>query len=578
LATIAARGGKAGRAQQLADQVLGLPEARLSAPDRSQALVVKARLALGAEGGAEQAVRDLEEAIKAWPENLAAIELLSERHMGAGEFEKALDQLENLQAAGVKSAELSIRIAAAARALGRNERAEKTLEEAAQAFPDKPAVQAAIGDLALDQKDYDTAREAYEKALSLDAGYQQARLRIADLLVRKAKVREAIEYIEEGIRKNPNSAALLVGLGQMQIRLGVAGRQRQYFEEAKATFEKALKVDPTSQLARLALARALVRLDQPKPALKLLEELAVHPDVHEDLSYDLAGARAELGDHAGAIEDYERALVLRKDDPEVLVGLAEAFINKGDPERAREPLERALKSAPDLAKAHYLAGRVELAAGKAGDAVQRFKRALDFDTRDYATRYWLGRALETQGDPAAVKAAREEYDLVASAAEKDDRLAQALCDVFYRRGRLHMYRVQEWGDAKADFERCLKCDNSRADVWLALGRVTEDAGKRPEAIKLYREAIKRNGGYGEAYAAAGNAYMSLSPPDRQNALAMLKQAVRHEEALPLPHYQLCALYKDNAPFQAKEECRRYLKLAGPDGDFVTNAQELLKGL
>ena len=82
--------------------------------------------------------------------------------------------------------------------------------------------------------------------------------------------------------------------------------------------------------------------------------------------------------------------------------LAEMKLMKGDTSGADEMAEAALKANPNDARAHYLAGRIELIHGDPGAAMEHFNKTLTL-TRDPRTLAWthiyMGRLYDIARDP-----------------------------------------------------------------------------------------------------------------------------------------------------------------------------------
>lgn len=136
------------------------------------------------------------------------------------------------------------------------------------------------------------------------------------------------------------------------------------WDEARAPFEKALRVSPKPMLARVHRAVAL--------------------------NFMALGRTAEAEQH------FREALAKMSDadslpeDPRVDYG---AFLfRQGRTNEALQLLQQAVKAAPSSARAHGELGRVLLHSGKADVAVVHFEKALELDGRASSLRLLLGRA------------------------------------------------------------------------------------------------------------------------------------------------------------------------------------------
>ena len=576
LAALELRQGNPERAQKLIEQALSLPPDRLSGMDRSRALLLRARLHLEADR-AEPALADLEAAVRAWPGDLEALDLLSDRHFATGNYEKALDQLEALRAAGVDSPQIAIKIAQSHIGLDQADRAQTVLEKAATDFPTDPTVHTVLGDIHLRARAFDIARAAYEKALEVDPRHQPAQLKMAELLVKQARVGDAIEYLKAARKKNPDGALILVGIADLNKRLAETSGQRKLLAETEADYRAALKIDPSLNSARRDLVTVLLAQEKAEAALAELDHLAARPDFHEPLDFDFGRARQALGRIDEALADYDKALARDPNDPAVLFAAGSARFEKQEYDRARELLDQAITHDSKRVDAHHYLGRVAYAQGRFDEAIQHLKQALELDKRNQPYRYWLGRALEAAGEPARLAAARLEYDAVAIAANQDPALAKALCDVFLRRGKMQMSRFAEWQGAIDDFGRAIACDGKTAEPYFLRGQMRDRTNDLDGAIADFAAAIKREPKLAAAYAASASVHLRQRPVDLRKIENLSKQALRYDETLPEPHYTLCTLLKERSAATARRHCERYLVLA-PDGDNAPIARDLLRSL
>jgi DNA-binding winged helix-turn-helix (wHTH) protein/TolB-like protein/Tfp pilus assembly protein PilF len=84
---------------------------------------------------------------------------------------------------------------------------------------------------------YDKARAAYERALSLQPGQLEAKIFLANLLIDTGKVEEAVPLLREALKTNPNHA-------EAHWELGYAYRFAGMLEESIVECERARQLDP----------------------------------------------------------------------------------------------------------------------------------------------------------------------------------------------------------------------------------------------------------------------------------------------------------------------------------------------
>jgi tetratricopeptide (TPR) repeat protein len=571
LASLELHAGARERARKLAEQTLALPAERLTHADRSAALAVRARVELNA-GQNEVGLQTLEEAIRTWPFNLEAVDLLSERHFAAKNFDRALTQFETLRTNGVSTPEIVINIARCQAGLGNEDKARLELEKGATEFPRSPALQVAIGDAWMNSRKFTEARQAYDKALELDPVYEQATLRIADLLVNQARVNDAVAFLEQAIGKRPSSATIHFGVGDLRKRLAGSTRDATLLGAAERSLRRATELDPTLLVARHRLAQTLFDKGDPRASLTELQALRQRPDYHEDLSYDIGRAQHAIGQLDDAVKSFEDALSRRKDEPILLLAAGIAYFDRGDLGTARERLTHAASVANKLTAAHYYLGRVAFVEKDHKLAVQKFQLASDEEASNMEYRYWLARALDEGGQR---QQAYNEFSAVADGIKNDARLSAQLCDAFYQRGRLRFSGQvgsgRDWRGAQGDFKSALDCDAKRAEVWVAYGDTFEVSN--PElALQHYGKAIAVDSKYAIAYARRG--FVFNRDGQSRKARDDFETAIRLDKTVAEPHYHLCLiLQSEGANAAAKRACETYLQLA-PDGEYAGSAREV----
>jgi DNA-binding winged helix-turn-helix (wHTH) protein/TolB-like protein/Tfp pilus assembly protein PilF len=84
---------------------------------------------------------------------------------------------------------------------------------------------------------YDKARAAYERALSLQPGQLEAKIFLANLLIDTGKVEQAVPLLREALKTNPNHA-------EAHWELGYAYRFAGMLEESVVECERARQLDP----------------------------------------------------------------------------------------------------------------------------------------------------------------------------------------------------------------------------------------------------------------------------------------------------------------------------------------------
>jgi Tfp pilus assembly protein PilF len=181
--------------------------------------------------------------------------------------------------------------------------------------------------------------------------------------------------------------------------LGLVYMAKEKFDLAVVHFEKAVRLKPDYSLAKNNLGSAyLVRKEWDK-AIVVLEEVT--------------------GDMLYATPHYP------------LANLGWAYYNKGDYDKARQYLKKALELQPDFFIAQLNLGRTYLATGQLHTALSMFEAAAQLNPKDPAVLLELGRTYRLLGDftnaRLALKGAiefTEDSDLAVEASEELSKIYQ----------------------------------------------------------------------------------------------------------------------------------------------------------
>jgi Tfp pilus assembly protein PilF len=102
-----------------------------------------------------------------------------------------------------------------------------------------------LGSAYLEEKAYAEAINWYRTSVNRNHGYPDAYLGLADALVASGKIDDAVATLEAGAKECPQSAAILLNLGEVYSRVGRLGDARSRLEEAR-------KRDPVGAAGRRA--------------------------------------------------------------------------------------------------------------------------------------------------------------------------------------------------------------------------------------------------------------------------------------------------------------------------------------
>ncbi len=293
------------------------------------------------------------------------------------------------------------------------------------------------GDAWADLGNWKRAKTHYEKALKLDPGMDEARMRLANGLYRLGDREGALSHLAVLQRKNPKSPAVAAAAGVIWLGSGKPAR-------ACDMFVKALAADPDhgrsmygSGQCHHALYDRTKKVPEKKAAMKHYQAyLRRHPKGPHALSAREAWNELRLGEVGAQVAEAKESLaagkyrlaartlreVVRK-KPD----LAEAYYLLGlalaSPviDRIEEAVE-AWEKAPDVAEARLQLGIVAYEDDRPADARDHLQRAVELAPEFAEPHYHLGlvytEMIDEQGRDDNLAKARKAFSRVVALAPK----------------------------------------------------------------------------------------------------------------------------------------------------------------
>jgi tetratricopeptide (TPR) repeat protein len=323
----------------------------------------------------------------------------------------------------------------------------KALDHLAKLAPSVPEVQANLGMALFFEGRASEALAAFDRARKLKPAMPQVDLMVALCQAELGRHREAVAVLAPAFEHPPDSeTGRLIGL-----HLARSYSELRQFDKALAAGEELLKRYPNDPEVLFQVSR--LHADRSYSLMKQLVQAApdsywVHlanAQVQESLQrYDVAQQEyrkaIELnpnaqGAHAGlgrailgaskepqavdeAAREFERELALYPQNAIAEFELGEIARERGQLDRAREHLLKAVHYNQDFFEAQIALGRLLLKEGKAREAIAHLEVAAHLEPRDKLTHYLLASAYKSLGDQDA---ARRELDLYRKLGASDDR-------------------------------------------------------------------------------------------------------------------------------------------------------------
>lgn len=309
--------------------------------------------------------------------------------------------------------------------------------------PGVPLSHQLLGAVYLAKKDSVAARDRFIRALELAPGYLPAAAAMGALDIAAGRPAEARARFDAIIAAEPHNEQALLGLADVMAQTGADPR------EITTTLQRAIRTNPESVSARLALIAHHLRMKDSAAALNVAQEARVGLPDDNRVLYALGEAQLAAGQVNQAAESFNRWVAL---DPQAKIPtmqLAEAALRKHDLQSAVALYRTVIRQEP---KNFVALNNLAWAAGQIGDpaAIGYAQQAVKIAPNDAAALDTLGSLLAAQGE--ADKAVGHLRKAVMLAPQRSDirfNYAKALI----KAGRKNVARSElEALQAAADFE------------------------------------------------------------------------------------------------------------------------------
>lgn len=350
----------------------------------SAALVLRAMT----EDDVDKKLADLDAAIKADPENLAAYRERSELRLQQDDVEGAIADLQVVLLEQPTNAELA---AAVVQKLADLERVPEAVDLITKILTTKPSegLYRLRADLYRMEEKYDEAMSDLNKAFAMQPQDYRTLLQRAGLALEREDVKAAKQDFKSALRIQPG----IINLDLAIILRAQIAIQENRLADAINDFKTLVERNPRDVFRRMQLSNLYLIDKRPRKAIDVMSEILDTDPKNMVALRSRADTLLSVGDHAAAIADYEKAieaignLELLDADEEQRADAAAVYNNLSwvlstspndsvrDGKRAVELGQKAAELS-DFKQAHILS---TLAAGYA--EVGKFDKAVEWSTK-----------------------------------------------------------------------------------------------------------------------------------------------------------------------------------------------------
>ncbi len=417
------------------------------------------------------AATHLQAAVNVNPANQKARKLLAQVRMQMGDPDEALALLQPMIEAGTTDPQVLTMAGAASIRSGRTDAGVELAERTMQFESADPAVALQTAANFLLGGELDRAIEVLEALPEADTvGHRDLMLILA--MMQKGEPEAARARAEAIVAARPDAADSHRLMGGFHMAV-------EELDEARASFERALEIDPNDVAALTNLARIDVAENRPEAAEALFVDFLQRQPGNLVALTALAQLAETRGDTDKALRLIEQA---REANPSAIsprMTLGRYYANTGELEKAEAVALEAARIEPGNGEAHVLVGTVLIQDGRYAEALTRLERAVATAPNLAGAHYQLGRALLATGqDDASYRAFERAIELDADFFPPRVALASANM----KRGDLGA--AQEIAEALVnDYPR-------RGEPLLLLGDILLARNDQPAALEAFRESMR----------------------------------------------------------------------------------------
>jgi tetratricopeptide (TPR) repeat protein len=297
--------------------------------------------------------------------------------------------------------------------------------------------------------------------------------------------------------------------------------------QAAQSYQAALDLAPQHDdlEASIALARLMALYGPPERALELVKAaFQKHPNEPE-LFVLRAVARAQLKDLDGALGDAEHAVALAPKNQDSIATLAGIYKARGETEKARALIERAVQDIPDSVEMHFTLAEIYADDGRIADAETQYRKIIELQPQQSSHRLRLAefyaKANELDAAESTLRTALKDFP-----AERSVKLSLVEF-LAARRGR---------DAAEGELKKMIAAAPEDYELQFELARLYRAAGENQKAEAIYRAVIDKEGTDPPGLVARnGLARLRLQQNDLGAAIALanevLAQTPRDNDAL-----------------------------------------------
>ncbi|MCX7677641.1 MAG: tetratricopeptide repeat protein [Spirochaetes bacterium] len=358
--------------------------------------------------------------------------------------------------------------------------AKDAIERAISLDPQNTGNRVLYGNILFEQRDYAGAKKMYQEALERDPENPSALYNLGIVLLKSGDKVSGMEYL-----KKAGEADKIGKVAHMSYsKLGVLYSSMMDYNSAEKYLKMAIAVNPTDPIDRYNMGLVYLKKNDKEKALA--EFLKAQELTRNDARVleGLGEAYFTLKEYDKSLEIYHKLSETLNRDARILSRIAEIYYEKGDLGNAYEYYKKItiMEPASENARIAYLnMGNIMDDAGRYEEAIESYKKALLISPKDDAALYNLGIAYRHAGK---VELALEVWKKAADLNPENPRPLLAIADFYYEKKYFDL--------AMDEYQKILRRWPNIQEAHFNLGAVYYHTNQLDYAIGEYKKVLEIN--------------------------------------------------------------------------------------
>ena len=291
------------------------------------------------------------------------------------------------------------------------------------------------------------------------------------------------------IRLNPNEATPYYELANIYEMMGDYKMALEYSE-------KAVDLDKENYWYRILYAHSLQRNNRTEEAIKQYRMLSEKDPNNIDLYFDMAGMNLFIGKYEDALKDYNKIEEKIGVTEEVSIQKEKVYVKLGDVDKAADEIKNLIKAFHDEFRYYGLLADLYIANDRYDEAFEAYNKILEIDPEDPYVHLSFADYYRNTGDneksfeelriafknknldiDTKVQILLSYYSITETYPELKEQafeLNKILTKVHPEEAKAYtiygdfLYREKKLKEAKYNFSKAIKYDNSKFEVWSQL--------------------------------------------------------------------------------------------------------------